>query len=655
MSVQSLVEMSNRYGKNPDYVLAGGGNTSFKDAQYLWVKASGQTLATIGAEGFVQLSRARLAAIFDRSYDADPDTREAEVLADMLDARCPGEEGKRPCVEALLHNLIPSAYVLHLHPTAVGGFVCGKDAKAAFDALFAADSVWIPQEMPGYILATTVSAVLAAFRAEKGAEPAYIFLENHGVFLGGETVADVDAAWDALSRRLADYAASRGAVFPVWDESQTPYDLDLAASVAPAIRGLAFPGERRGVVVFDASPLVRASVESAEAFAKVYTTFTPDHLVYCGAETLFVPADGIDESLRAAAADGKPLPRIIGVQSLGVFATGATPKEAHNASQLFRSAAGFAQAAEVFGGGKPLSDALIAAISNWEVERYRKGVSSGKASGGRLAGRVALITGAAQGFGRGIAEELAAEGAFIAAADLNYEGAQDLARELCEKYGKGRALAIAANVGDEDQVREMTQRTAVYFGGIDLFVSNAGIVRAGDLEAMTLANFELSTKINYTAFFLGAKYASRVMKREHEFDPDAMFDIVQINSKSGLEGSNKNFAYAGSKFGGIGLVESFALELCPYNIKVNAICPGNFLDGPLWCDPERGLFVQYLRSGKVPGAKTVEDVKRHYESKVPMNRGCRVRDVAVAIFYLVEQQYETGQAVPVTGGQVMLK
>ncbi|MEA4824866.1 MAG: SDR family oxidoreductase [Clostridiaceae bacterium] len=655
MSVQSLVEMSNRYGKNPDYVLAGGGNTSFKDAQYLWVKASGQTLATIDAEGFVKLSRARLTAIFDRSYDANPDTREAQVLADMLGARCPGEEAKRPSVEALLHNLIPSAYVLHLHPTAVGGFVCGRDAASAFDALFAADSVWIPQEMPGYILATTVLKAQEAFNAAHGTYPSYIFLENHGVFLGGETVSDVDAAWDILSRRLGDYAHAKGMSFPVWDDTQEAYDISLAASVAPAIRGLAFPGDRCGVVVFDAAPIVRTAVADADAFAKVYTTFTPDHLVYCGSEKLFVPAESIDDSLRAAAGTGKPLPRIIGVQGLGVFATGANPREAYNASRLFRSAAGVAAAAEVFGGGKPLSEDLIDAISNWEVERYRKGVSSGKSAGGRLAGKVALITGAAQGFGRGIAEELAAEGAFIAAADLNFEGAQELAQSLCAQYGKGHALAVAANVGDEDQVREMTERTAVYFGGIDIFVSNAGIVRAGDMESMTLANFELSTKINYTAFFLGAKYASRVMKREHAFDPEAMFDILQINSKSGLEGSNKNFAYAGSKFGGIGLVESFALELCGDNIKVNAICPGNFLDGPLWCDPVKGLFVQYLNSGKVPGAKTVADVKRHYESKVPMNRGCRVRDVAVAILYLVEQKYETGQALPVTGGQVMLK
>jgi sorbitol-6-phosphate 2-dehydrogenase len=133
-----------------------------------------------------------------------------------------------------------------------------------------------------------------------------------------------------------------------------------------------------------------------------------------------------------------------------------------------------------------------------------------------------------------------------------------------------------------------------------------------------------------------------------------MTDIVAISSKSGLEGSNKNGAYAGAKFGTIGLAQSFALELVAENIKVNSVCPGNFLDGPLWSDPDRGLFVQYLAAGKVPGAKTLEDVRRFYESKVPLNRGCRTVDVVRAICYIVEQKYETGQAVPVTGGQVML-
>ena len=155
-------------------------------------------------------------------------------------------------------------------------------------------------------------------------------------------------------------------------------------------------------------------------------------------------------------------------------------------------------------------------------------------------------------------------------------------------------------------------------------------------------------------YFYCAKYASEVMKLQNREKPEYFTDIIQINSKSGLRGSNRNFAYAGAKFGGIGLTQSFALELAPNRIKVNSICPGNFYEGPLWSDPHTGLFVQYLKTGKVPGAKNIEDVRKFYEEQVPMKRGCRLADVMKAILYVIDQEYETGQAFPVTGGQVML-
>jgi sorbitol-6-phosphate 2-dehydrogenase len=192
------------------------------------------------------------------------------------------------------------------------------------------------------------------------------------------------------------------------------------------------------------------------------------------------------------------------------------------------------------------------------------------------------------------------------------------------------------------------------YGGLDLLVSNAGVLRAGSVTGQSLADFDLVTQVNYRGYFLAVRAVAPVMARQHAVRPDVVADIVEINSKSGLEGSRRNFAYAGSKFGGIGLTQSFALELIEDGIKVNAVCPGNYLDGPLWSDPQNGLFVQYLREGKVPGAATVEDVRHAYEAKVPMGRGCTPADVLEAILYLVAQQYETGQALPVTGGQVML-
>jgi NAD(P)-dependent dehydrogenase (short-subunit alcohol dehydrogenase family) len=289
------------------------------------------------------------------------------------------------------------------------------------------------------------------------------------------------------------------------------------------------------------------------------------------------------------------------------------------------------------------------------VENYRKKVSQGSGSQGQVRNKVIIVTGAAQGFGAGVANMLFHEGANIVIADLNRKKGEEFAKELNLRGQKNSAIFISANVGDAPSEERMISQTVFAFGGLDVLISNAGILRAGSLEEMTPETFELMTKVNYSGYFLCAKYAKPVMKLQNQYNPDFYMDIVQVNSKSGLKGSNKNFAYAGGKFGGIGLTQSFALELMPFNVKVNSICPGNFFDGPLWADPENGLFVQYLNAGKVPGAKTINDVKAFYEAQVPAGRGCTSEDVAKAILYVIDQHYETGQAVPVTGGQNMLK
>lgn len=281
-------------------------------------------------------------------------------------------------------------------------------------------------------------------------------------------------------------------------------------------------------------------------------------------------------------------------------------------------------------------------------------IDPGNSITGRVAAKVALVTGAARGFGLEIAADLCSQGGFVILTDINQAGVAEAADEIATRYGSQRAVGLAMDVTSPESVLKVAAQVVRQFGGLDILISNAGVLKAGSVKTQPVNEFDLVTSVNYRGFFLCVQAFAPIMAMQHLANRSYLSDIIQINSKSGLVGSNRNGAYAGSKFGAIGLVQSFALELVEDGIKVNAVCPGNFFDGPLWSDPKEGLFVQYLRTGKVPGAKTIEDVRRAYEAKIPMGRGCTTADVMKAIYYLIEQSYETGQALPVTGGQIML-
>lgn len=340
-------------------------------------------------------------------------------------------------------------------------------------------------------------------------------------------------------------------------------------------------------------------------------------------------------------------------KGIGLVAVGDNANQCDIILDVFEDAMQIAWLSKSFGGAHQMTQEQIDFIDNWEVENYRRSVAAG-ATAGRAENKTIVVTGAAQGFGEGIALCLLQEGANIVVADLNESVGLATVARFNAIAKSNRAIFVKTNVADIPSIENLVNITIANFGAIDTFISNAGVLRAGGLDDMTPEDFDFVTKINYNAFFYCTKVVSRVMKLQTRYAPDYYADIIQINSKSGLRGSKANFAYAGGKFGGIGLTQSFALELAPFNIKVNAICPGNFYDGPLWSDPDNGLFVQYLRAGKVPGAQTIDDVKTFYLSQVPMRKGCSPADVTKGALYLMDQCGETGQALPITGGQVMM-
>ena len=198
--LQALAAMSNQYGADSRYVLAGGGNTSFKSADHLWVKGSGTALATIRPEDFVVLERALLDEMWTAQYPQDEDEREAAVLSDMMNARVRGEN-RRPSVETLLHNLFAQQYVLHVHPTMVNGLTCSKEGKAAMQRLFP-DAVWVDACKPGYILALECKKVMDAYQAQTGKQVEILFLQNHGIFFAADTREQLDRAIKAIKEVL---------------------------------------------------------------------------------------------------------------------------------------------------------------------------------------------------------------------------------------------------------------------------------------------------------------------------------------------------------------------------------------------------------------------------------------------------------------------
>jgi NAD(P)-dependent dehydrogenase (short-subunit alcohol dehydrogenase family)/rhamnose utilization protein RhaD (predicted bifunctional aldolase and dehydrogenase) len=653
--LSDLVEISQYYGKQKNYVIAGGGNTSFKNDKYIWIKASGTSLAKIDKSGFVQLDRAKLQKISQASYSEDPFEREKQVKVDLNEAIVDKESGLRPSVETSMHEVIGYPFIVHTHPALINGMLCGKRSKQAVGELFPENTLYLEYVDPGYTLFKRIEQEILQFRNERGKDPQIIFLENHGVFVSGNSIQEIKEVYRDIEEKIRKIVTAD----PVQDQLETNTD---AKDILPAVRML-MTGEKPVVLRVRYNTLVQKYIESQESFFKISLPFTPDIIVYCKAKYLYVGTTGTAESvisrfrsqLERFRNEFGYSPRVILIRGIGLVACEENSQSAETVLDVYEDLMKISFYTEYFGGPRFMNCYQIDFIDTWEVENYRRKISRGVSAGSdHMADKIAVVTGAAQGFGEGIAVHLSERNVNVVIADLNEDKGNELADRLNTAGRKNKVLFVKTDVTDPVSVKNLMFCTIKEFGGLDIFISNAGVLKAGGLDEMEPDVFDFVTGVNYKGYYVCAKYASEVLKIQSEYKDGYYTDIIQINSKSGLKGSNRNFAYAGGKFGGVGLTQSFALELIPYRIKVNAICPGNFFDGPLWSDPKNGLFVQYLRAGKVPGAKTIEEVRRYYEDQVPAGRGCKVEDVMKAVYYVIDQKYETGQAIPVTGGQIML-
>jgi NAD(P)-dependent dehydrogenase (short-subunit alcohol dehydrogenase family)/rhamnose utilization protein RhaD (predicted bifunctional aldolase and dehydrogenase) len=611
--IKDLIEISRYYGKNTDYAIAGGGNTSYKDDAFIWIKASGVSLASVGEKSFVKLSREKLQRIISAAYSDRPMEREAQVKADLL-AAIEGSQPGRPSVETSMHEAIRYSFVVHTHPTRVNGLLCAKHSKESVLRLFGETALYIEYTDPGYILFKKAKERIDLYHKTTGKDPRIVFLENHGVFISGNTTGEIRKSYEYIEKILKK---ANKKIIPAGDLPLS----EKITGILPAVRML-FTETGSKVIRIRHNKLIASYYGSRKEFEKVQFPFAPDNIVYAKSKYLYVEETGSPESiisairkhLRDFLKEKGFMPVILLIKDIGLIAVEDNWTSAGIALDVFEDMMKIRYYNQNFGGPRFLSKKDIRFIESWEVENYRKQLSAGTGNGNRVDHKIIIITGAAQGFGEGICRNLMENNANVVIADINVEKGQALADELNSKGRKNRALFIKTDVSDAGSVQHLMSATVAEFGGLDVLVSNAGILCAGDLDEMEPETFDRMTRINYNGYFLCVKYASAILKTQARYHDTYFTDIIQINSKSGLKGSNRNFTYAGGKFGGIGLTQSFAMELMPCRIKVNAICPGNFFDGPLWSDPVNGLFIQYLKAGKVPGAKTIEDIKKHYEA-----------------------------------------
>ena len=249
---------------------------------------------------------------------------------------------------------------------------------------------------------------------------------------------------------------------------------------------------------------------------------------------------------------------------------------------------------------------------------------------GKLDGKIAIVTGAAQGIGKGIAKELAAQGAKVVLWDLKEDLVRAAAADL--KEGGATAMAIAADVSEGPAVEKVFAQVESEFGPIDVLVNNAGITRTAMLLKMTDEQWHDVIRVNLTALFYTTRAAARLMKeRGHGA-------IVNVSSGAGQKGTIGQVNYASAKAGVIGMTKATALELARYNIRCNCVAPGVI---------ETEMTTTILTDPKLaPG----------YLAGIPLGRVGKPYDIATAIAFLAsdEASFMTGQVLGVNGGAIMM-
>jgi rhamnulose-1-phosphate aldolase/alcohol dehydrogenase len=657
---------SNLLGADLRITNFGGGNTSAKlsasdpvtgePVAVLWVKGSGGDLGSIRRDGFATLYQSKLLALERRYRGLAHEDEMAEALRHCVFAANP-----RPAsIDTPLHALLPFAHVDHVHPDAVIALATTPGGEALVREVFAGEVGWLAWLRPGFELGLRLRALVAQQPQLRGA-----VLEGHGLVSWGDTARACYETTLELVRRAEELVAERARRRPAFGGPRIAARAAeerraIATRLAPRLRA-ALGGERArvGHFVDDAETLEFVCAADVKALADAGTS-CPDHFLRTKIHPLVLPEDPDDAIAQAPALVAAyraeytayyercrrpespplrdPAPVISLMPGVGLFTFAASKATARLAAEFYGNAIRVMRGAVALGGYAPLPEHEAFAVEYWPLEEAKL---RGQPAAKHLAGRVALVTGAAGGIGRAIARRLLADDACVVLLDVAAERLARTHAELAAEFGDDAVRAVACDVTSEAAVAGAFAAAAREYGGVDIVVSNAGIASAAAIEDTTLALWERNQAVLVTGYFLVAREAARLLKAQRLGGA-----IVFVASKNALVASPLAAAYNAAKAAELQLARTLAVELAPQKIRVNVVNPDAVIQGSeIWSGSWR-------RERAAAHGISEDALVAHYRERSLLRESVLPEDVAeaVAFFASARSAKSTGNILNVDGG-----